>query len=37
MAGIFDIELHDGLPEGSEDEDDAIDIAEVNRLRKSCL
>lgn len=29
MAGIFDIELHDGQPENSDDEDDAIDIAEV--------
>ncbi|XP_015838959.2 ribosomal protein S6 kinase beta-2 [Tribolium castaneum] len=28
MAGIFDIELHDGLPQSSDDEDDAIDIAE---------
>ncbi|XP_063926346.1 ribosomal protein S6 kinase beta-2-like isoform X2 [Zophobas morio] len=28
MAGIFDIEIHDGQPENSDDEDDAIDITE---------
>lgn len=31
MAGIFDIEIHDGQPENSDDEDDAIDITEVIR------
>jgi hypothetical protein len=28
MAGIFDIELHDGQPENSDDEDDAIELTE---------